>query len=67
MKFFWKHDKLEVDIQKNVNLSDEAAVLPGFTFCILSPVTDEFGFMATGFIEPVVILSRRQQSSFKIA
>ena len=34
---------------------------------IASLVTDDFGFVATGFIQPLVILSRRKQRSLKIA
>ena len=34
---------------------------------IASLVTDDFGFVATGFIQLREILSRRKQSSLKIA
>ena len=34
---------------------------------IASLVTDVFVLVATGFIQPLVILSRRKQSSLKIA
>ena len=34
---------------------------------IASLVTDDFRFVETGFIKPLVILSRRKQSSLKIA
>ena len=34
---------------------------------IASLVTDDFGFVATGFTQSLVILSRRKQSSLKIA
>ena len=34
---------------------------------IASLVIDDFGFVATGFTQPLVILSRRKQSRLKIA